>query len=266
MRSRQREDRPKNSFRRARRSCSRRHCSNVPFELHRPQATSVLVGWPRSACPLAPSAAGKWQKDNVSPPSDALTQVIIEQRVELRRIEPTAVRPAKMQRSRLLCGQLRPMFAQANRGPVDAVATEQRSYQMRSMYGVFAVVVVCGLVSMAAGSGPCWGNHAGCAGCGAYGGYSAPACGAPGYGLAPGCCEFPPSCCQHVWDGYCQERAMWLSRCCGAGAFRGGSGYCGGGTTCGCVEPASAVTQGVAGVIAEEPAVAPTVEVSPPSK
>ena len=136
---------------------------------------------------------------------------------------------------------------------------------MRSMHGVFAFVVVCGLASMAVGSGAYWGNHAGCAGCGDYGCYSAPACAAPAYGLAPGCCEFPPSCCQHVWDGYCQERAMWLSRCCGAGA-RWGQGYCGGGTTCGRVEPANAVPQDAGGVVAEEPPVAPTMEASPPSK
>jgi len=136
---------------------------------------------------------------------------------------------------------------------------------MRSMYGVFAVVAVCGLVSTAAGGGPGWGDHAGCAGCGAYAAYSAPACAAPGYGLAPGCCEFPPSCCQHVWDGYCQERARWLSRCCGAGALCGG-GYCAGRTTCGCVEPGYAVPQHAVGVAPDEPPVAPTPEASPPSK
>lgn len=42
--------------------------------------------------------------------------------------------------------------------------------------------------------------------------YCAPACGAPMYGLAPGCCEFPPNCCSNAWDGYCEERARVMSR------------------------------------------------------
>ena len=46
--------------------------------------------------------------------------------------------------------------------------------------------------------------------------YYAPACGCPSYGLmAPGCCEYPPSRCDHVWDGYCNERCCW-----GCGACR----------------------------------------------
>lgn len=49
----------------------------------------------------------------------ALAQVGPWQGFELRLAEPTAVGFAKMQRSRLPCGQLRPMFAQANRWPVD---------------------------------------------------------------------------------------------------------------------------------------------------
>jgi hypothetical protein len=42
--------------------------------------------------------------------------------------------------------------------------------------------------------------------------YGAPACGAPLYGLAPGCCESPPNCCSNAWDGYCEERARVMSR------------------------------------------------------
>ena len=41
--------------------------------------------------------------------------------------------------------------------------------------------------------------------------YCAPACGAPAYSLAPGCCEFPPSCCENAWEGYCEERARTLA-------------------------------------------------------
>lgn len=135
---------------------------------------------------------------------------------------------------------------------------------MRSMYGVFAVVAIFGLVSTAAGGGSCWGDYVGYAGWGAYGGYSAPACAAPFYGLAPGCCEFPPSCCQHVWDGYCQERARWLSRCCGAGAPCAG-GHCPG-ATCGCMEPVYAAPQYAPSPVPDQPPVAPAMEPSPPSK
>lgn len=41
----------------------------------------------------------------------------------------------------------------------------------------------------------------------------APACCGPSFStvsLQQGCCETPPSCCQHVWDGYCEnKRAGW---------------------------------------------------------
>jgi hypothetical protein len=32
----------------------------------------------------------------------------------------------------------------------------------------------------------------------------APSCGCT---LVQGCCDHPFSCCDHVWDGYCQEKA-----------------------------------------------------------
>jgi len=83
---------------------------------------------------------------------------------------------------------------------------------MRSMCGVFAVLALCGLASEAAGFEPCCGSQATFTAYEAYAGYAASACAAPGYGLVPGCCEFPPSCCEHVWDGYCQERCH---RACG---------------------------------------------------
>ncbi len=37
----------------------------------------------------------------------------------------------------------------------------------------------------------------------------APACCGPSYGtvaLQQGCCEYPPSCCRNVWDGYCETK------------------------------------------------------------
>jgi len=36
----------------------------------------------------------------------------------------------------------------------------------------------------------------------------APACCGPSFGTVSvqGCCELPPSCCRHVWDGYCETK------------------------------------------------------------
>jgi hypothetical protein len=57
--------------------------------------------------------------------------------------------------------------------------------------------------------------NAGCANCGgndagSYRAYCGPACfSPPGFCLAPGCCECPPSGCDNAWDGYCQEKARW---------------------------------------------------------
>jgi len=56
---------------------------------------------------------------------------------------------------------------------------------------------------------------AGCTSCngndsGSYRSYRGSACCAPpGYSLAPGCCECPPSACDNAWDGYCEEKAKW---------------------------------------------------------
>ena len=91
-----------------------------------------------------------------------------------------------------------------------------------------------GLATAAMAAEPCCGNQAMSMGYGGYAGYCAPACAAPSYGLVPGCCEFPPSCCDHVWDGYCQElrgldalRALCPYRGCrglGCGAVQGWGG------------------------------------------
>lgn len=55
--------------------------------------------------------------------------------------------------------------------------------------------------------------QAACPSCGGqnWQGLAAEACGAPGYGtlgMSPGCCEHTPSRADHIWDGYCQEKAM----------------------------------------------------------
>jgi len=43
----------------------------------------------------------------------------------------------------------------------------------------------------------------------------APACCAPSYGTVSlqGCCELPPSCCRHVWDGYCETKMARTHSC-----------------------------------------------------
>jgi hypothetical protein len=42
----------------------------------------------------------------------------------------------------------------------------------------------------------------------------------PGYCLAPGCCECPPSACDNAWDGYCEEKAKWQAYLSCAGVQR----------------------------------------------
>jgi hypothetical protein len=47
-----------------------------------------------------------------------------------------------------------------------------------------------------------------------------PACAAsPGCSLVEGCCDRPFSCCEHVWDGYCQEKARRYARWHHAGMY-----------------------------------------------
>ena len=61
-------------------------------------------------------------------------------------------------------------------------------------------------------AGPAAGQVAGWGDQGVPNPYGAPTCGAPMYGLVPGCCEFPPNCCTNVWQGYCEDRARIMSR------------------------------------------------------
>ena len=141
---------------------------------------------------------------------------------------------------------------------------------MRMTYTI-PVLVILGFLSTAACGFDLSGAHArmaGCKGCG-YGSYetlSAPACAAPGYGLVPGCCESAPSCCDNVWDGYCQEshcfsfplfRGCRLAPRCGLG----GGGCCPAQPTCG--EAGCQPSQGTVDVI-EEGATAPAIEAPQP--
>ena len=141
----------------------------------------------------------------------------------------------------------------------DVPAFEQRSLRMRSICGVFAVITVFGLATAAMAAEPCCGNQATSMGYDGYAGYCAPACAAPCYGTVPGCCEFPPSCCDNVWDGYCQElrgldalRALCPYRgCrgfgCGAGHRWGGGACASVGATCGVVDGVEPFDAGEAG-------------------
>ena len=83
---------------------------------------------------------------------------------------------------------------------------------------VTLIIMICG-VSAAAAMQACCGQGYGHG----YGGYawdtrspySLPACFAPGYSSwSLGCCPFPrPTCCDHIWDGYCTEEGCH----CGCG-------------------------------------------------
>jgi len=78
----------------------------------------------------------------------------------------------------------------------------------------------------------------GCSGAGV--GLFAPACGAPGYGASgnvAGCCECQPKFCDHVWDGYCENKGWWWRS-------RGScAAPCGGGPGCAAEPPSDFVPQ-----------------------
>jgi hypothetical protein len=60
-------------------------------------------------------------------------------------------------------------------------------------------------LAYAGGCSSCNGNDGG-----SYKNYRGGACfSPPGYSLAPGCCECPPSACDNAWDGYCEQKAKW---------------------------------------------------------
>jgi len=92
--------------------------------------------------------------------------------------------------------------------------------------------------------------------------YGAPPCMAPGYGsMGLGCYPPPaPSCCDHIWDGYCCERWCWR-RC-----YRPcGPAYCGPVTGTVCItNSASCSPSGVVVSPVEQPAtVGPLESISP---
>jgi len=66
---------------------------------------------------------------------------------------------------------------------------------------------ICVLAALAVGFRLAGEASAGCRDHGAYGSYCSGACGIGGYGMVPGCCEYSPSCCDNIWDGYCQRKA-----------------------------------------------------------
>ena len=135
-----------------------------------------------------------------------VAQVAFQQRVVSGHAAMAQGNAAKKQHSDLPQGQLRFMFPKANVILGSAHARE-RSFQMRSIGWVVAILAVGGLSAGASAAETCCGSQATFTGHGASAAYCAPACAAPGYGsLVPGCCELPPSCCDNVWDGYCQER------------------------------------------------------------
>lgn len=60
--------------------------------------------------------------------------------------------------------------------------------------------------------------------------------------LVPGCCECPPSCCDHLWDGYCQKKRCHhgFDKCrgrCRGGCHNGCRAHgCGGRDSRGCAQ------------------------------
>ena len=80
---------------------------------------------------------------------------------------------------------------------------------MRWICWASALLAVSVLASPAAGLQAMPGGQMTYAGGGDNQAYCAPACGAPFYGMVPGCCECPPSPCDNAWAGYCEEKARW---------------------------------------------------------
>lgn len=88
----------------------------------------------------------------------------------------------------------------------------------RTMWLLFTLLFVAVWAGVAIGGQPYCPGCSGTANAVDMQALGAPACSGPGYGaLVPGCCECPPSCCDHVWDGYCEEKARrkaWLHSLC----------------------------------------------------
>ena len=84
---------------------------------------------------------------------------------------------------------------------------------MRFKVWIFGFVAVCVLAAPATSLEFSGGSHVGYS----YGCHhthpndlSSPACCGMAYGLVPGCCEFTPSWCDRIWDGYCQKKHVHM--------------------------------------------------------
>ena len=85
-------------------------------------------------------------------------------------------------------------------------AKSERSVAVRRIFWVPAVLALCCLASPAVAIEAADDGQIMLMGQWSRDGYCAPACAAPPFGTVPGCCQCQPSCCDHVWDGYCQEK------------------------------------------------------------
>lgn len=96
---------------------------------------------------------------------------------------------------------------------------------MRSICWVPAVLLICGLVSPVLGLQPIIEANGTTAEGGAWGPAAAPPCGVWCFGMMPGCCQCPPSCCDDAWDGYCEQKGClgWGLR---SGVCRGTASSC----------------------------------------
>jgi hypothetical protein len=116
---------------------------------------------------------------------------------------------------------------------------------MRKLSYLFGVVAALTLAAAVAQADWSWGW--GQCGCATRSPYAAPSCMSPTYGYyAPGCCPcVAPSCCDHIWDGYCFERrCCWPKACVSTGCVGAPAASTGcADSASGAVEPKSAGTQ-----------------------
>jgi len=77
---------------------------------------------------------------------------------------------------------------------------------MRLICWVTAVVLIGGLVSPALAIEPIPEAMAETWPSGGAWDAAAPPCGVWCFGMVPGCCRCPPSCCDNAWEGYCEKK------------------------------------------------------------
>ena len=95
---------------------------------------------------------------------------------------------------------------------------------MRWICWAVALSAICGLASEAVGFETTWNTGMMSSG-GAYGhAYCASPCASSLYGTVPGCCDYPPSCCDNAWAGYCEEKARCHAFWHRVGAYLSGCG------------------------------------------